>query len=94
MTDDDMPEGWEDVARAGWNDNMAARAAYLGKHAYDAYNDTIHAWKVSVAQRMSAAIDVPVEMLVGHVLPVWDDLVPEIQNAWIRAALAVRRFDA
>lgn len=90
---DDMPEGWEEAARAGWESNPAARAFQFGRAAHNAYVEAVRQWKVSIARTMASALDVSVESMVGQPLPVWDDLAPELQGAWVAAALAARGAD-
>lgn len=88
MTNDDMPEGWEDAARAGWEENPVARAARgdgplrvnehpetLGQIAYEAY------FEASDGK----------SLISGAPLPAWGAQAPSIMEAWDAAAHAVAR---
>jgi hypothetical protein len=79
VTADDMSEGWEDAALAGWLENPAARAAApgrcLGEVAYQGYCDASDGKS----------------LFNGDTLPAWSDQAQRIQDAWDSAAHAVAR---
>lgn len=86
---DDMPDGWEDAARAGWEENPVARAAglvdpplriddepeTLGSIAYNAYREASDGKS----------------LISGAPLPAWGAQHPLIMEAWDAAGHAVAR---
>lgn len=80
-----MPDGWEQAAKAGWDENPVAQAALsggpavpgacLGQVAYEAYFEASNGRS----------------LVSGAQLPVWGGQDPDIQQAWDCAAHAVAR---